>query len=554
MELLEQIKQREHQITKLLGSIAPTFTHLKTAYETQHIELLDYKQKANYWETQFSKLKTREQGLQSELEDTKALLKKREQQLFGRRSEKSSKHSEKNNGSSDSSKSKNKRGQQPGSKGHGRRDYSHLPQIEEMHELPKNEQVCPCCGLGFEELTRTEDSKVVEIINVKAYQRVIHRKYYRRVCQCKDGGAKLQLAPGGDKLYPKATLGVNIWAHLLVVKYDVYLPLNRILNQLSSNGLDLSAGTVTDGMQKLVDLFIPAYNGIIKRSLADNHWHADETRWKVFEEIEGKKNNRWYMWIFHNAETVVYKICPSRSSQVLIEHFGEEHPGGTLNVDRYSAYKAIAKAGLFILAFCWAHVRRDFLEYAKGYPHNETWALNWIDAIAKLYYINNQRIQFKPKSKTFRSHTQSLKHQIETMEHLRNEQLNDEQLPISAKKILKSLQNHWDGLTVFVNEPSIPMDNNLAERGLRGPILGRNGYYGSGAVWSSVLSAMMFSIFKTLHLAELNCHTWLLAYLQECAMNSGVAPKNIKKFLPWNMTQTHKDIFSLPPSGEIDTI
>jgi transposase len=553
MALLEEIKIREQQICELSSTISSVHAKLKIAYETQQIELVDYKQKANYWEVQFSQLKTRELGLQSELEDTRALLKKREQQLFGRRSEKSSKHSEKSNTSTDGAEVKKKRGQQPGSKGHGRKDYSHLPQVEETHELPLDEQKCQCCGLDFEELGGTEDSRVIEIINVKAYQRVIHRKRYQRACQCKDGGPKIQLAPNTEKLYPKATLGVSVWAYLLVYKYDYYLPLNRILKQLNSSELSLSAGTLTDGMQKLVPLFLPAYNEIIERSLTGKHWHADETGWKVFEAIEGKKNNRWFMWIFHNDETVVYKICPSRSSKVLIEHFGEEHPGGTLNVDRYSAYKVIAKAGLFILAFCWAHVRRDFLEYAKGYPHNETWALNWIDDIAKLYHINNQRLKFKPKSKTFRDHQQSLINQIKKMEALINKQLEDEQLLPSAKKILKSLKNHWDGLTVFVNEPSIPMDNNLAERGLRGPILGRNGYYGSGAVWSSVLSAMMFTICKTLHLAKLNCHTWLLAYLQECAMNSGVPPDDIQKFLPWNMTQKQQEIFSLPPSGEINT-
>ena len=87
----------------------------------------------------------------------------------------------------------------------------------------------------------------------------------------------------------------------------------------------------------------PLYDLIVERSLSAAHWHADETGWKVFEALEGKANNRWFLWIFRNQETMVYKIHPSRSAAVLREHFGEEHPGGTLNVDRYSAYKAIAK-------------------------------------------------------------------------------------------------------------------------------------------------------------------------------------------------------------------
>jgi transposase len=43
-----------------------------------------------------------------------------------------------------------KRGQRPGSKGHGRRDYSHLDTREEIHDVPAEERVCACCGLEFE--------------------------------------------------------------------------------------------------------------------------------------------------------------------------------------------------------------------------------------------------------------------------------------------------------------------------------------------------------------------------------------------------------------------
>ena len=35
--------------------------------------------------------------------------------------------------------------------------------------------------------------------------------------------------------------------------------------------------------------------------------------------------------------------------------------------------------------------------------------------------------------------------------------------------MLRSLRNHWQGLTLFVENPDLPMDNNQAERALRGP-------------------------------------------------------------------------------------
>lgn len=407
------------------------------------------------------------------------------------------------------------------------------------------------CGLSYEELPGTEDSEVLEVINVSAHRRVIHRKKYKRCCQCvKNQDPQIITAPQAERLFPKCKLGISIWALLLINKYEYQQPLNRTLEQLSNHGLSLAIGTVAEGMQKLVSYFTPVYDAIVDRSIAAKHWHADETGWKVFETIEGKKNHRWFLWIFHNKETVVYKMSPSRSSDVLKEYFGETHQGGILNVDRYGAYKVIAKSGLFILAFCWAHVRRDFLEYAKAYSRHESWALSWVDAIGGLYHINNQRISYREKSKSFRKYDQQLKNELSKMKTLLEQQRDDKSLLPSAIKLLDSLYKHWDGLIVFVDYPAIPMDNNQAERGLRGSVVGRKNYYGSGAVWSAQLAAMMFTIFETMKLWKVNPHTWLLTYLQECVMYNGSPPDTIENYLPWVMKPKLLELFSRPPVHE----
>ena len=69
----------------------------------------------------------------------------------------------------------------------------------------------------------------------------------------------------------------------------------------------------------------------------------------------------------------------------------------------------------------------------------------------------------------------------------RSKELTRPQLAIRAKKVLESLDNHWEGLTQFVHNPDIPMDNNIAEQTIRGGVLGRKNYYGSGSEWSSEL-------------------------------------------------------------------
>jgi transposase len=247
---------------------------------------------------------------------------------------------------------------------------------------------------------------------------------------------------------------------------------------------------------------------------------------------------------------VFFSINDSRSSKVLIEHFGESHQGGILNVDRYAAYKVIAKSGLFILAFCWAHVRRDFLNHAKGYPEQEQWGLSWVEKIANLYHINNQRIEYKSNSKLFLEHDKNLRAAVKEMKKLSDAEINDEMKPPSARKLLTSLNKHWFGLTVFIDRPEIPMDNNIAERGLRGSVVGRKNYYGSGAIWSAQLAACMFTIFETLKIWNVNPHTWLLTYFYECAMHGGMPPDNLEHYLPWKMPAETKAAFSAPPEHQ----
>ena len=67
----------------------------------------------------------------------------------------------------------------------------------------------------------------------------------------------------------------------------------------------------------------------------------------------------------------------------------------------------------------------------------------------------------------------------------RERALPDLRLPQS--KVLKSLDKHWSGLTVFVDHQEVPLDNNTAERAQRGPVVGRKNYYGSGSLWSGRL-------------------------------------------------------------------
>ena len=139
-----------------------------------------------------------------------------------------------------------------------------------------------------------------------------------------------------------------------------------------------------------------------------------------------------------------------------------------LLVDRYAAYKAMAqvKNGTLLLAFCWAHVRRDFVRVGKGWPELKPWALAWLQRIRDLYRCNRRRLDATP---TDIAADAAVRHAVAALEQQCLAELADPRLREPCRKALTSLQEHWSGLTRFVDDPRIPLDNNPRNAACVGP-------------------------------------------------------------------------------------
>ena len=272
----------------------------------------------------------------------------------------------------------------------------------------------------------------------------------------------------------------------------------------------------------------------------------------VFVQIEQKVGYRWYLWAFQSATAIAFVLDPSRSHRVPDGHF-QGVAGGILLVDRYSGYKAmdLVKDGTILLAFCWAHVRRDFVGLGKSWPQLAGWALEWLLEIRALYHLNRQRLRSRPDAAAFAEHDRALRDAVAAMAAKREEQLGRKDLHPACRKTLESLSEHWEGLTLFVDHPDVPMDNNRTERTQRGPVVGRKNYYGSVALWSGKLAAILFSLFATLKLYGINPRHWLTAYLEACAAAGGKPPENAADFLPWNMSEEIKAAMRAPFLGAV---
>jgi transposase len=506
---------------------------------------------AGYWKAMHDRAVQREALLQQEVEQLRAQLRLREQQLFGRKAE--TRAATPAAATRPDDPPRRPRGQQRGQKGPGRRDYSHLPAVSEDREIPGEACCCRRCGRPFAPVSGTEDSTILEI-EVKAHRRVIRRHRYRPTCAC-GVHPGIVTAPPAPRVIPKSILGVSILVEVLVDKYLSYRPTYRLLADLTTRDLELSLGTVTDALQRLLPLFEPVYEALVTHSRRQPLWHGDETRWLVFATVEGKVGFRWYLWVFHAAEVVVFVLAQGRAHDVPEDYLGPQAEG-ILVVDRYKAYQAIeqVKGGQVVLAFCWAHVRRDFVTVARTWPEQEGWALGWVERIGQVYQLNDNRRAVREEPAKFAAADARLRAAVTALGAQGEAELTDPQLHPARRPVLESLGDHWTGLTVFVEHPEVPMDNNTAERAQRGPVVGRKNYYGSGAVWAGRLAAMLFSLLQTLCLWNLNPRAWLTAYLTACAEAGGSPPKDGERFLPWSMSEEDRRRWSLVgTSGAEDT-
>ncbi len=554
------------------GSASTPFSQeMVTISRQEQINLIH---QINYWKAQHAKAKEKIDQLEQEKVYQAGKIKDLQNRLFGKRSEKNNGKQPAKNGQT-KDLPKKPRGQQPNSKGHGRTERPDLPIINDKQDLSDDEKKCVTCGLPH--IANPALDEISEIIEVKvaAHTRRIHRPAYTRNpgCSCEETPAIIT-APPPVRLIPRSSYDVSFWVEVLLKKFQYGQPTNRLLQDLGDQGLPVSAGTVAGGLQTIAPLFTPIMEALYCQQMNEPLFHNDETRWEVFVEIVGKNGSRWYLWVTRSKSVIYYCIDPSRGTAVPGAHFaGLQRDRVIIVCDRYSAYKKLARlSDAILLAFCWAHVRRDFLDAGRSFDALSPWTLEWKERIGTLYHLNKLRLaQWDPdkplseQSTDFQLCQQALKEHLQMMwdeasqvvscvlEDNRQAGRKTSSL-VAVKgsaekrrvKVYKSLLNHWSGLTLFLENPEVPLDNNIAENSIRGPVTGRKAYYGSGSIWSAELAATLFSILQTLVLWGINPRHWLSSYLNACAENGGQPPEDIQLFIPWQMDDRRREILSRP--------
>ena len=447
--------------------------------------------------------------------------------LYGRKSEQQEK-----------ARSGHPRGQQHGAPGHGRTQRPGLEERSEELNPPEDACVCGRCGQPYAP-NGAEESTLVEI-EVKAHKRVIRRPRWRRTCKC---SSPMEVsAPPVPRLFPRTLYGTSFWARFLFEHCACFRPVHRVAAWFSSQGLTVSPGTLADSLKRFVPLFEPVAHAILAHQNKAALRHADETGWRV-QELRGEdRSSRAWLWTSVSSDAVCFHIDPSRSAEAAHKLFGKALLGTVIVCDRYSAYKRLARllGGLVTLAWCWSHMRRDFIDCAAGQVDLTDWCRGWIERIVGIYRLNEARLE----------HCDSgLKRPAPALDALFAEAQRElATLPDEARegKALRSLLNHRDGLSVFVDRPQVPMDNNLAERVLRGPVIGRRLSFGSNSEDGARFTAIVYSVAGTLSMNGIDVLRWLEAWLDACAKNGRQPPDDLSPWLPWSMSEKRRREFMAP--------
>lgn len=411
--------------------------------------------------------------------------------------------------------------------GHGPRQQTELPVEEQLHELPEADRVCPDCGAPLAEWEgQTEDSEEITVVERHFVVRKNRRKKYR----CQHGCAPVT-APAPPKLVVGGRYTTEFAVYVAIAKYLYHLPLERQVRMYAANGLVVDSQTLWDQIEALAKHLGFSYQALRDEVFASPLIHADETYWLMLSKGTGKK---WYAWTVASPSAVYHRIFDSRSAVTAKEVLGEYH--GNVVADGYEPYQIVARAGpdgvpRYTLAFCWAHVRR---KYVKAEPFAPACA-EVIDLIGKLYEV--ERDLPNPHALTGAEREVALarilavrsERSAPVVDEIKKWAERQQGLPESTfRKAIKYMLDLWQGLTVFLGNPWVPLDNNFVERQIRPLVVGRKNHYGSKSKRGTEVAALFYSLIETAQLRGEDP----AAYLQRAALAAIAEPGTVTLPVP----------------------
>jgi transposase len=338
------------------------------------------------------------------------------------------------------------------------------------------------------------------------------------------------------RLMEKCMAGEGLLAQILVDKYADHLPLHRQLQRFERVGVKIAQPTICDWVKTALTHLISLYQMHQQLVIGSSYLHADETTIKVLDENKKGKTHLGYYWVYHNSEQkiVLFNYQQGRGREGPEEILKDYQ--GYLQVDGYTGYEGFEKKPGITVLNCMAHARRKFVESLENDKARSEYALNLFQ---QLYAIE----------RTIKDHALS----GDAVLRLRQQQavpilkaLNQWMMEQYPKVLPRSpvgvaiayCLERWEKLSIYTTNGILNIDNNPVENVIRPVAIGRKNYLFAGSHEAAGRAAMVYSLFATCRLNNINPYDWLKDILQRMHLYT---THNIAELLPQNWKKNGED-------------
>jgi transposase len=409
---------------------------------------------------------------------------------------------------------------------------ANLPRIEQVIE-PDN-KVCPC---GCTKLVPIGEDRSERLDVIPAQFQVIVTVRPRYACSRCDAG--ILQAPAPPHLIEGGLPTEALMAHVAVAKFCDHLPLYRQSQIYARSGIDLDRSTLASWCGVTSHHLTLIVDRMLAHIKTGPRLFMDETRAPVLAPGTGKTKTG-YLWALTRDD----RRWGGNDPPAAVFTYGDSREGahamkilhgfdGTLQVDGYAGYDALGRAKRtggkpLQLAYCWAHARRKLHEIHK--KDASPVAAEGLRRIAELYAIEAEIRGQSPEERLAVRTERSAPLVAEFRQWL-----TQKRSQISPKSRLGEkltyIHRHWEGLSLFLADGRLEMDNNAVENRIRPLVLTRKnalfaGHDEGGRTWARIAS-----VIETCKLNGVDPYAYLRDTL--IAIANGHPAARIDELMPW---------------------
>jgi len=411
------------------------------------------------------------------------------------------------------------RAKQVQTNGHGRQKLpEHLKRVPVLHDLPDEKKRCGSCR---KPLTRIGQDTSEQLEYTTSQFKVLRHIRPKYACPNECEGSGVVQAPPPSGPIEKGLPGPGLLAHVCVSKFDDHLPLYRMQEIFARQDVHIARSTQCGWVAAAADLLDPLVLLMKERVLLSKKVHTDDIPVPVLDpEREHTREGR--LWTYLGDEKnpyVVFDYSPTHAQVYPLEFLGDFV--GFLQCDAYTAYGKVRAT----VVGCWAHARRYFFDAKNSDPARSTTALGHIRT---LYKVEEEAKDLSPKDRRKLRQKKSKK----TIEDLRK-WMDAEELSVLPQSGMGAAftyaRNQWERLSRYLEDGDLSIDNNAAERVLRGVAIGRKNWLFAGSDEGGRRAAVLYSVIESAKRIGVEP----LAYLTDLFARMATHPaRRLAKLLP----------------------